>query len=90
MTLLELAVLFSDPRQRVKRTPADLFRDIEFNPIFEIVPFSVAVAVEVTELGDHLRDPGDRAIVATARVHGLTLLTSDQRIIDSKLVRVVD
>jgi hypothetical protein len=32
----------------------------------------------------------DRAIVATARVHGLTLLTSDERIVDSKLVRVID
>lgn len=37
-----------------------------------------------------LRDPGDRAIVAAARVHGLKLLTSDERIIDSKLVAVVN
>ncbi|MGH9584127.1 MAG: PIN domain-containing protein [Bryobacteraceae bacterium] len=36
------------------------------------------------------RDPMDRAIVATARVHGLTLVTSDQRIIESGLVPVIE
>jgi PIN domain nuclease of toxin-antitoxin system len=41
-------------------------------------------------MGDALRDPGDRVIVATARVHRLRLLTSDQRIIESALVPVID
>jgi PIN domain nuclease of toxin-antitoxin system len=41
-------------------------------------------------LGDSLRDPGDRIIVATARVHHLRLLTADQRIIDSDLVAVIE
>jgi PIN domain nuclease of toxin-antitoxin system len=41
-------------------------------------------------LGDSLRDPADRVIVATARVHRLTLLTADQRIIESDLVPVVE
>lgn len=36
-----------------------------------------------------LRDPADRAIVATARVHRLKLITSDQRIIASGLVPVI-
>jgi PIN domain nuclease of toxin-antitoxin system len=37
-----------------------------------------------------LRDPSDRAIVATARIHRLRLVTSDQRIVESKLVPVVE
>ena len=37
----------------------------------------------------NLRDPADRAIVATARVHRLSLVTSDQRIIKSGLIPVV-
>jgi PIN domain nuclease of toxin-antitoxin system len=41
-------------------------------------------------MGDALRDPGDRFIVATARVHRLRLVTSDQRIVDSKLISVVE
>jgi prevent-host-death family protein len=35
-------------------------------------------------------DPADRVLVATARVHGVPLVTSDTRIIDSKLVKTVD
>jgi len=41
-------------------------------------------------MGNALRDPADRAIVATARVHRLRLVTSDQRIIESKLVLVIE
>jgi PIN domain nuclease of toxin-antitoxin system len=41
-------------------------------------------------LGASLRDPGDRVIVATARVHRLRLLTADQRIIESGLVPVIE
>ena len=35
------------------------------------------------------RDPADRIIVATAQVHGATLLTRNRRIIDAKLVPTV-
>ena len=45
--------------------------------------------VDVVALGRTMADPGDRVIVATARVHNLRLLTSDERIIDSRLVPVV-
>jgi PIN domain nuclease of toxin-antitoxin system len=48
------------------------------------------VAAEVSAIGGTLRDPADRAIVATARVHRLKLLTSDERIIDSGLITVID
>jgi PIN domain nuclease of toxin-antitoxin system len=44
----------------------------------------------VAAQGDSLRDPSDRVIVATARVHRLTLLTADQRIIESDLVAVIE
>jgi PIN domain nuclease of toxin-antitoxin system len=47
------------------------------------------VALDVASLSV-LRDPADRAIAATARVHRLRLVTSDQRIIESKLVPVVE
>ena len=38
---------------------------------------------------DFHRDPADRIIVATARVHDATLLTRDKRIIDAKLVPTI-
>jgi len=44
-------------------------------------PFTSAVAHELrfTLLGS--RDPGDRFLVATAKVYGLTLVTADQRLL---------
>jgi PIN domain nuclease of toxin-antitoxin system len=57
--------------------------------MFRILPITIPIAAEAGRLSV-LRDPADRAIVATARVHGLRLLTSDQRIIASKLVSFID
>lgn len=70
-------------------TAADILSELESNPAFHIEPLTIEVAAEVAALGDALRDPADRAIVCTARVRGLRLLTSDRRIVDSQLVPVV-
>jgi len=46
--------------------------------------------IEATLLGAEFpRDPADRLIAATARVHGLRLLTADERFRRSGLVSVV-
>jgi PIN domain nuclease of toxin-antitoxin system len=62
---------------------------LEFQPGFCVLPQTYEVALDVASL-NVLRDPSDRAIAATARVHRLRLVTSDQRIIDSKRVQVVE
>ncbi len=55
----------------------------------EVLPVSVAVAVEVATLpASFHRDPADRLIVATARVYGLPLLSRDGRIQQSDLVPI--
>ena len=64
------------------------FEDLQGNPLFQVLPLTYEIASEVALLGA-LRDPADRAIVATARIHRLQLVTSDQRIIESTLVRVI-
>jgi PIN domain nuclease of toxin-antitoxin system len=89
ITLLEIAVLFGEGSTRSSIPVGELLGEIDSNPAFQIVPLTVEIAAEVAALGGALRDPGGRAIVATARVRNLRLVTSDQRIIDSKLVRVV-
>ena len=89
ITLLEIAVLFGEGRTRGGNEAEEILREIDSSPAFQILPLTVEVAGEVAALGPALRDPADRAIVATARVHKLRLLTSDQRIIESKLVQVV-
>lgn len=47
------------------------------------------IALDIASLAD-LRDPADRAIAATARVHRLRLVTSAQQIIESGLVPIVE
>jgi PIN domain nuclease of toxin-antitoxin system len=66
----------------------EIFDEVESVPILQILPLTREIATEAGSLGS-LRDPADRAIVATARVHWLKLMTSDRRIIDSKLAPVI-
>ena len=87
ISLLEIAVLGSAGKLGLKVALEELFEDLQ-SPVFQVVPLTCEVAAEVVLLGS-LRDPADRAIVATARVERLRLVTSDQRIIESKLVSVV-
>jgi PIN domain nuclease of toxin-antitoxin system len=89
ITLLEVAVLFGQRRSRNEVPMDELLNDFESDPAFQIIPFTVEIAKEVAAIGEGLRDPADRAIVATARVRKLKLVTSDQRIIDSGLIPVV-
>ena len=89
ITLLEVALLSSDGPLRMKRTADEIFEELEASPVFRILPLIIDVANELPSLS-MLRDPADRVIVATARVHGLRLLTSDQRIIESNAVSAVD
>jgi PIN domain nuclease of toxin-antitoxin system len=51
------------------------------SPLVQVLPLTVDVAIESEHLGEPFPpDPADRLIVATARVHGLTLITPDRPI----------
>jgi PIN domain nuclease of toxin-antitoxin system len=89
ISLLEIAVLASGERPLLKVPLDEFFRDLNSNPVFRVLPLTWEVALEVASVGA-LRDPADRAIAATARVHRLRLVTSDRRIIDSGFVQVVE
>ena len=90
ITLLEIAVLFGEGSTRLTVPAQELFAALGPEAGFQIVPIDVEIAAEVAAMGGVLRDPADRAIVATARVRRLRLVTSDQRIVESKLVPVVE
>ena len=87
ISLIEIAILVSDGR--IKSSLDELFEKLQANPVFRIFPLTYEIATEIAYLGS-LRDPADRAIVATARAHRLQLVTSDQRIIESNLVPVIE
>jgi PIN domain nuclease of toxin-antitoxin system len=59
-------------------------------PGVRLVPLTPRIAVEANELPDPFhRDPADRILVATARVHGFPLLTADQKILGYPHVTLV-
>jgi PIN domain nuclease of toxin-antitoxin system len=89
ISLLEIAVLASGDKPALKISLDEFFEDLNSNPTFRILPLTSEIALDVAWLSV-LRDPADRAIAATARVHRLRLVTSDQRIIESELVQVVE
>ena len=88
ISLLEIAAL--EGTRRIRGGAVKILEALSADPLFQVLPMSVEIAIEVAVLGASLRDPADRAIVASARVHRMRLLTSDRRIIESKLVGVVD
>jgi PIN domain nuclease of toxin-antitoxin system len=89
MSLLEIATLSSGEKPALKTSLDEFFEVLNTNPLFRVLPITYEVAREVAFLSA-LRDPADRAIVATARIHRLRLVTSDERIIESKFVQVVE
>lgn len=55
-----------------------------------LLDISVPIAIDAFALpGDFHKDPADRIIVATARVHQLTIITSDKKILDYPHVRTL-
>ena len=90
ITLWEIAKLIERGRIRLHVAVDDLLLNLETHRRLQILPLSARVALESTRLGSRFHaDPADQLIVATARVHGLRLLTADQRIRDSGVVSIV-
>lgn len=89
ITLLELAQI-SARGARAKLAATEALRELEVNQAFAVLPLTIPIAREVPRLAPVLRDPADCVIAATARVHGLRLLTSDQRLLDANVVSTID
>ena len=65
-------------------------RQAASSPQLDVLPLTVDVAIESEHLGDTFPpDPADCLIAATARVHDLTLITSDRFIRKSGAVRTL-
>ena len=81
ITLRELAATVERGRLEIAQ-PLDLWLEgIERHPLITVFPITAAVALESVRLGsDFPKDPADQIIVATARCHGLRLVTADERI----------
>lgn len=90
ISLWEVATLVSLGRLAVTVPLREWLENAAAPPLVRRCAVSPAVAAAVAALPDDFhRDPADRIIVATAQVHGATLLTRDRRIVDAKLVPTV-
>ena len=84
----ELATLVAHDRIRLDRPPFHWMQDALALPLVDLIPITPAVAVKAAELPpDFPGDPADRLITATAILESALLITKDQRLQDSKLVR---
>jgi len=88
ISVLEIAALTSS--RKLELPAREFLEDLEANPLFQLVPVTYEIAFEGALLLYPFRDPFDRAIVATARVHNLRLITSDQHILNLGLVPTVE
>lgn len=71
--------------------PYDVWVDeaLTEDPRIELLHLLPRIAIEAVQLSWAHRDPADRFIVATARAHDAALLTADEKIRESQLVRCI-
>ena len=84
ISLLEIAML---AQRRVIKLKPDI--ELGLRSIAEqliILPITAGIATDAVKLTWKQKDPFDRVITATARVHRLTLVTKDRAIIRSEVV----
>lgn len=90
ISLWEIAKLVERGRFKLARSIDDSLEQLETSALITVLPLSGRVAIESTRLGARFHaDPIDQIIAATARCHGLTLLTVDAQIIESGVVAVL-
>lgn len=88
ITVWELALLVSRGRVQVYGSVETSVRTLlEDTTVIPITPEIAALATQFPD--DYPRDPVDRLIGATARAEGMTLVTGDERIRRSPLLKTV-
>jgi len=81
VSLREFVMMLHRRRVDVEMSLDVWLDSIESHHFITILPLTTKIAAESVRLGDDFpRDPADQIIVATARCHGLTLITADERI----------
>jgi PIN domain nuclease of toxin-antitoxin system len=87
-TLWELAVLFHRNHLRGTGSIENSIRSILEDTGVKVLEITAEIADLAMSFPDtYPKDPGDRLIGATARAYGLTLVTQDDRILSSPLIR---
>ncbi len=90
VTIWELALLIARGALRTHSTIENTVRNFVTRSGVIVKPITAEVAVLATQFPeDYPKDPIDRLIGATARAEGLALITRDERIRSSPLLRTI-
>lgn len=90
ITLWEIALLIDAGRILIQGSTETFLKQISQRPGLFVLDLSPEVAALAFQFPpDFPRDPADRIIAATARAHGLPLVTRDQRLQNSALLRTI-
>ena len=90
ISLWELASLFARGRIQTYGTVEMSVRQVLETVGAVVKPITQEIAILATQFPDNYpRDPADRLIGATARAEGLALITQDERIRSSPLLRTI-
>lgn len=88
ITLLELAILASKGRIRLNISLESFLQEVESR--FVVLPITGRACARATGFpATYPKDPADRIIGATALVEGLSLLTADRKIRQSRAVQTI-
>lgn len=90
ITLLELAMLFARGAVRSYGGLEDAVAEVVNSSAVNVRPISPQIAALAAQFPDDFpRDPSDRLIAATARAEGMALVTRDEHIRSSPLLRTI-
>ncbi|MEX2579549.1 MAG: type II toxin-antitoxin system VapC family toxin [Verrucomicrobiales bacterium] len=98
ISLLELARKESRGDISLRMAIRDWFEQVALPAgKIRVLPITPEIAIDATRLpepflnrqGKHHKDPADQIIVATARYHGATLITSDRVLLDYQFVNTL-
>lgn len=91
ITLWEIAMMVTKGRVAIQGTIANWTTELLTKTGVAVLDLSPSIAeLATTSFGpDYPADPADRIIGATARAHGLPLVTADQRLHECNLLRCV-
>jgi PIN domain nuclease of toxin-antitoxin system len=90
ISIWEFAMMVAKGRIHVKIDPKLWLDSAIKNSGLKVIELSPEIALESCSLpGDFHKDPADQIIVATARIHNLTLLTKDRKILDYRHINAL-
>jgi PIN domain nuclease of toxin-antitoxin system len=90
ITLWELAFLFARGALRTRSTVENTAQNLVIRSGANVKPITAEIAALATQFpDDYPKDPIDRLIGATARAEGIALVTRDEKIRDSPLLRTI-